>query len=113
MHESRDGELCHVEIFRRWRGPVIADGGDDQEILAEPVQELLIRHGFVEQQIPPLYRWYELPPDLDAKEENARATRAFVALTEAGFQVAFDPELYDMASDSRTDPKATNPATDG
>ncbi|MBK3564457.1 hypothetical protein [Streptomyces sp. MBT62] len=93
MHISRDGEPCHAEIFRRWQGPVVADGGDDQEPLHEPVRALLEEHGFVEHQQPPAYRWFELPPDLSEQEENARATRVLAALTGAGYRVAFDPDL--------------------
>lgn len=113
MHISRGGEPCHVEIFRRWRGPVIADGGDDQEPLPEKAQDLLKTHGFVEHQQPPLYSWHELPPGLSAREENVRATGAFEALTEAGYRVAFDPALYDVASDGRTDLQPPDPAPDG
>ncbi|SEB60078.1 hypothetical protein [Streptomyces melanosporofaciens] len=112
MHISRDGERCHIEIFRRWRGPVIADGGDDQEPMPEKAQELLKAHGFVEHQQPPLFRWYELPPGLNARDENVHATGAFEALTEAGYCVAFDPELYDAASDGRTNPQPPDPAPD-
>ncbi|TKA01222.1 hypothetical protein [Actinacidiphila oryziradicis] len=113
MHVSRDGELCHVEIFRRWPGPVIADGGDAQEPLPEQVQALLKEHGFVEHQQAPLYLWYELPPGLQAQEENARATCALVALTEAEYRVAFDPDLYDDASDGRTNSQRSVPPPEG
>jgi hypothetical protein len=95
MHISRDGEPCHVEIFKRWEGPVIADGGDDNEPLPEQVQHILTQHGFVEHSRPPLYQWYELPPDLDEQQERARATEACAALTKAGYRVAFDPDLTD------------------
>ncbi|WP_059007914.1 hypothetical protein [Streptomyces specialis] len=99
MHSSRDGQPCHVEIARRWQGPVFADGGDDQEPLAGKVQDLLTEHGFVEQKRAH-YRWFELPSGLDEGEENARATAAYAALTQAGYRVALDPDLYVPASDT-------------
>ncbi|MDT0307255.1 hypothetical protein RM780_09800 [Streptomyces sp. DSM 44917] len=104
MHESRDGQPCDVEIYRRWQGPVIADGGDGQEPLSALLVDLLTQRGFVERTTGPFYRWYELPPGLGEAAENAHATRALVALDAAGYRVAFDPELYDRASDTRTMP---------
>ncbi|GAA2348665.1 hypothetical protein [Streptomyces violaceusniger] len=95
MHMSRDGEPCHVEIFRRGQSEVIADGGDDQEPLPEGVQGILKASGFVEETVPPLYSWFQLPPNLGRREENARSGRALAALTEAGYLVAFDPDLSD------------------
>jgi hypothetical protein len=93
MPVSRDGEICDVEIFRRWQGPVIADGGDDNAPLPEPVRHILTHHGFVEHSRPPLYRWYELPHHLSEQEARAHATSARAELVKAGYRVAFDPQL--------------------
>ncbi|WP_049577378.1 hypothetical protein [Streptomyces sp. SBT349] len=104
MHVSRNGELCHVEIFRRGQGSVIADGGDDQHILPEPIQTVLKRHGFEAHFVPPTFRWYALPTGLGEAEENARTTRAVAELVAGGWRVELDPELYDPRSDERTLP---------
>jgi hypothetical protein len=93
MPTSRDGNPCDVEIFKRWRGPVIADGGEENQPLPQPIGAILEEFGFVEKAHPPAYRWYELPPTLDAREERGRATGATIALTRAGYRVELDPAL--------------------
>ncbi|ANW19611.1 hypothetical protein I3J09_16185 [Streptomyces clavuligerus] len=65
----------------------IADATDPR------AHRILKDSGFVENSIPPLYVWHELPDGLSTEEERSRSTRATVLLRAAGFGTELDPVL--------------------
>lgn len=105
MHESRDGELCHVEIFRKALSEQVIAETD------EPAAAAVLRAaGFEEHRLPPMYRWYQLPPGLSRADENARATRATVLLNARGLIVDLDPDLHDPATETHLRTARARPA---
>ncbi|WP_231632379.1 hypothetical protein [Streptomyces clavuligerus] len=60
---------------------------------AARAHRILKDSGFVENSIPPLYVWHELPDGLSTEEERSRSTRATVLLRAAGFGTELDPVL--------------------
>ncbi|MGW1281753.1 hypothetical protein ACWD4V_32985 [Streptomyces tsukubensis] len=71
---------------------VIADATDPR------AHRVLRECGFIENSVPPLYVWHELPDGLSVEEERSRSTRAAVLLRAAGFGVELDPSLFSEAA---------------
>ncbi|MGW1279307.1 hypothetical protein ACWD4V_20490 [Streptomyces tsukubensis] len=71
---------------------VIADASDLR------AHQILKECGFVENSVPPLYVWHELPEGLGVEEEKRRSTRATVLLRAAGFDTELDPSLVSEAA---------------
>ncbi|MFJ6783591.1 hypothetical protein [Streptomyces yangpuensis] len=100
MGNLADDSGTDVEIYRRAFNPdtihVVSRTGAPEELLA-----LLDGAGLerkTEETAGPVYVWHETPEGLSEKAQKQLVTRSMLPLLVAGFDVNYDPDVYDVTA---------------